>query len=539
MASSIANLAVILSANAGQFTSGMRRAGASTQRFAATANVQIASVQGAMGALGAAARRLGPLIAAAVGGRAIFGQLDRLDEIGKTAERLGLTTEELSRLQFAGEQTGVQVNTLNMALQRMTRRVAEAAAGTGEAKDAIKELGLDAAALNAMSPAQAFAEISKAMEGVASSGDKVRLAMKLFDSEGVRLVNTLNLGSKGLEEMSRRSDELGNTIDGKTAKSAAEFNDAINELKTALGGTVKELASALIPALKSLVGILTTAVAGVNKLAGALTSLFSVNWMGEWTAPGEIRKLSEEAQRAKEETKALREEMQRLTDVASEQQLAAIFDRFEGKDPRGLMAPLDDKGMEAAERQAGRYLDMLLTPADKLAGKVREVRDLVRRGLITNADGNKIVSVLGRVASEAGRVSQAMERMAGRAKSIIEATRTPVEKFQSKLKEIQELAVAGLLDTETAKRAISMAQKSLSDAMKKPRELLSQPGDLDSRRVDFAAIGAESAVGRGQDKIEKNTADEVKESKKQTRALAEILQIGRNAQGAAITLVNF
>lgn len=479
MASSIANLAVILSANAGQFTAGMKRAGASTQRFSATANANIVSVQGAMGALGAAAKRLGPLLAASLGGVAVFRQLERLDEIGKTAERLGLTTQALSRLQFAGEQTGVEVNTLNMALQRMTRRVAEAAAGTGEAKDAIKELGLDAAALNAMGPAKAFAEISKAMEGVTGSGDKVRLAMKLFDSEGVRLVNTLNLGAKGLAEMSAKSDELGNTIDGKTAKAAAEFNDAINELKTALGGTVKELVTALLPALKGLVGVLTAAATGVNTLVGAFKSLFNGEWMGEWTAPGELRKVSEEAKRAKEEAMVLREEMQRLTDVAGEQALAGIFDKFKGQ-------------------------------------------------AITTFE-----PVVDTIVSSFHKIEAAMEQARGRAAGIFESTRTPAEKMKARLKEIRELTEQGFLTPDTAMRALAQLREAA-----KPLSVDIAPPELTAQRVSFAAIGAEGAAGRGQDKIEKNTAEEVKESKKQTKALADILRIGVNSQGAAVT-VNF
>ena len=66
------------------------------------------------------------------------------DALAKTADRLGLTTEALAGLQHAAELTGAGTKTLDMALQRMTRRIGEAATGSGAAKDAITELGLSA-----------------------------------------------------------------------------------------------------------------------------------------------------------------------------------------------------------------------------------------------------------------------------------------------------------------------------------------------------------------------------------------------------------
>ena len=123
------------------------------------------------------------------------------DQLDKTASKLGISTNALSELGFAAEQTGVSYNTMAMAMQRMTRRVAEAARGTGEAKDALRELNLDAEALAKMTPDQALAKIAGAMQNVGSQSDKVRLAFKLFDSEGVALVNTLALGEEGLAAM--------------------------------------------------------------------------------------------------------------------------------------------------------------------------------------------------------------------------------------------------------------------------------------------------------------------------------------------------
>ncbi|KKL51965.1 hypothetical protein LCGC14_2290260, partial [marine sediment metagenome] len=83
--------------------------------------------------------------------------LANVDATTKMADRLGLATDKLLELQFAAKLTaGVNDATFTMALQRMTRRLAEAAQGTGEAVKAIAELGLTAEDLAKLAPDEQF-----------------------------------------------------------------------------------------------------------------------------------------------------------------------------------------------------------------------------------------------------------------------------------------------------------------------------------------------------------------------------------------------
>jgi hypothetical protein len=63
--------------------------------------------------------------------------------IGKTADKIGVGVEALQELRFAAKASGVEQQTLDMALQRFTRRAAGATQGTGEAKDALAQMGID------------------------------------------------------------------------------------------------------------------------------------------------------------------------------------------------------------------------------------------------------------------------------------------------------------------------------------------------------------------------------------------------------------
>ena len=208
-------------------------------------------------------------------GALVVSSLKTVDALAKTADKLGLTTEALAGLRFAGEQTGIETRTLDMALQRMTRRMAEAAKGTGEAKEAIKTLGLDAVALAAGSPDEAFRQIAGAMENVTNKSEKLRLAFKLFDSEGVALVNTLSLGTKGLEDMSKEAEALGLAVSRVNAKKIEEANDAITRVKSVLVGVGNTIAVKLSPFIKALADQFTAAAIDADGFKSTITTGFN------------------------------------------------------------------------------------------------------------------------------------------------------------------------------------------------------------------------------------------------------------------------
>lgn len=194
----------------------------------------------------------GVAAAGAIATAMVRSQMQTIDALAKTADRLGLTTEALAGLQRSASLTGADVSTLNMALQRMTRRVSEAAQGTGEAKNALKELGLDAQYLSGLSPDEQFKQIADAMSGVAEQGDKVRLAMRLFDSEGVKLVNTLAMGSEGLAEQERIAEKLGVALNRVDAAKVEAANDAMMGAGQAIEGVVNRVAVQLSPAIEDI-----------------------------------------------------------------------------------------------------------------------------------------------------------------------------------------------------------------------------------------------------------------------------------------------
>ena len=193
------------------------------------------------------------LVGAAGFGLLISRSLQATDTLAKTANKIGTTTEALGALRYAADLTGVSTQTMDMALQRFTRRTAEAAQGTGEAKGAIKELGINAQELNRMPLDERMIVLADAFEGVKSESDRLRLAFKLFDSEGAALVNTLSQGSDGLKAMLGEAKALGLTMSSSAAKGVEDTVDSLTKLQSLFKGVTDQTVAAFAPAIEMVV----------------------------------------------------------------------------------------------------------------------------------------------------------------------------------------------------------------------------------------------------------------------------------------------
>jgi len=175
------------------------------------------------------------------------------DSLSKTASKIGTTTEALGGLRYAADLAGLETRTMDMALQRFTRRTAEAAMGTGEAKGAIKELGLSAQELNRMPLDKRMIVLADAFQGVTSESDQLRLAFKLFDSEGAALVNVLSQGGDGLKAMLGEAKALGLTMSGSAAKGVEDTVDALTKMQGLFKGVTDQAVAAFAPAMEMMV----------------------------------------------------------------------------------------------------------------------------------------------------------------------------------------------------------------------------------------------------------------------------------------------
>jgi hypothetical protein len=203
-------------------------------------------------------------------GLLVKSSLSATDSLAKTASKIGTTTEALSALRYAADITGVATTTMDMALQRFTRRTAEAAKGTGEAKGALQRLGISARELVNMPLDQRMLVLADAFSKQTNESEKLALAFKLFDSEGAALVNTLSLGREGLTKLLGEAKALGAVMSSDAAQGVEKTADEITKLKAIAQGMRDQFVAALAPAIGYVVAHFTAFFKKISKEKGGV-----------------------------------------------------------------------------------------------------------------------------------------------------------------------------------------------------------------------------------------------------------------------------
>ena len=168
------------------------------------------------------------LIGAAGLGALVTELRETADQVGKVSARLGIGSSDLQKFQFAAMKSGMDVRQFNIALQRFTRRTSEAFIGTGEAKDAIAEFGIQL--MNSEGKLRSNSDLLLEVSTILASNlipqaDKVRLAFKLFDSEGVKMLNMLQQGPEAIKGTGRELEALGGVINDETIVASEQLGD--------------------------------------------------------------------------------------------------------------------------------------------------------------------------------------------------------------------------------------------------------------------------------------------------------------------------
>lgn len=238
MVATVGSIRALFEADMRGYTASLQKGERATGRFAGRVGAHVKTTQASILGLNTTAsqlagtlmRTLGP----ALGGlgllsisRNIRTVVSDLSQLGKVAAKVGVDAEQLQRLQFGFELSGVAANTTNMALQRFSRRVAEAANGSGELLPILEanNVALRDADGRMRSQIDVLRDYANLIRGASSSQERLLLAFKAFDSEGAAFVVGLQNGASGLDTLMSKADEAGGVIENELVKKAEELDD--------------------------------------------------------------------------------------------------------------------------------------------------------------------------------------------------------------------------------------------------------------------------------------------------------------------------
>jgi hypothetical protein len=271
-------LSVDLIARVGGFEAGMKRASTAANQLGG----RLRSVAGVAGTAAAGIFTAYAATSAAFVKRSI----DRMDELGEAAEKIGIPVETLSSFEYAARFGGVAFDKLEGGLGRLIKAQVEVSRGSERITEIFDALRVDAIdpLTGALRPTEdVLLELADVFQKLPEGPQKAALAVEIFGKSGRDLIPFLNKGSEGIRELTDESDELGVTVTSVGAKLGGEFNDRLDQLKGAAQGAGQSVAERLLPGLVAVNGPLDQFVEllkdpGVqdgfaNIISGALTAV--------------------------------------------------------------------------------------------------------------------------------------------------------------------------------------------------------------------------------------------------------------------------
>lgn len=254
----IRTLSVSVKANTSKFQAGMKRAGNVLKRFGARVN----AVTGKLKFMAAAAG------AGAVAGLTLLTRqsLQTVDRISKLSDELQIGTDKLRGLTLAARLTGTSTETLTKGLQRLVRTLGEAKAGYGEGVKGLKALGFETAELGRIQPLEALLRVADAVKKQKGAADQAAAAYALFGRQGQELLNFLQLGSRGLQDIQRDAEHLGGTFLRAAGRPIEAFLDSMTRVGFAAEGVGIKLARSVSIGLTPFTDGLAESIAAMNDM---------------------------------------------------------------------------------------------------------------------------------------------------------------------------------------------------------------------------------------------------------------------------------
>lgn len=167
------------------------------------------------------------------------------------ATRMGTSVQSLSQLQYAAQATNVPFQTLTSSMDILSRNLVQASEGSGKARQAIADLGIDAQKLASIPLDQQLDIIANKIAALPNPTQQTAAAMRIFGGAGADLLPILRQGADGIDQLRARADALGITLTGDTAEALGKANRAMTDLSAASHAFWTQLLGDVAPAVEN------------------------------------------------------------------------------------------------------------------------------------------------------------------------------------------------------------------------------------------------------------------------------------------------
>jgi hypothetical protein len=489
---------------------------------------------------------------AAGAGAAAVAAVTRFMQVGSAlddmSQRTGVAASELSSLGFAAKMTDTSLEAVQGSLVKMQKFLGEVSDGTAAAVDTLDRLGITTQQLEGLTPDQQFKAFAEAISKVEDPTQKMNAAMGVFGKSAAEILPLLNEGASGIEAFQKEAERLGLVMSDDMATSAAQAADSIDALLLVANATAVRFGAALAPAITAVAKIISELVAtspklfaafagGAVALAAVVSAFKVVNLAMDLYAKKQVlvlalsgpkgwavlagaaliaagafatvamqtEQMNAEMAKAEKQQQRLGEGLQNAGQPASEMTGSA-------EAQSRIKAMQDELRVLRGEATA---FDLELQKLSQAGATDRDLKQLrfmeMQRNRVLRLQEEERKKQQA-IADEIERAARAAEQQAlamqGRAESIIEGLKTPLDKLMDREADIALLRANNLLTQAQAEQALQQARDEFGgpadNELRLPQAM--QAGSQEAFRAILQAMGKQDPQVQAVNKMNQNIA---------------------------------
>lgn len=200
------------------------------------------------------------------------------DDLLTLANTSGFSVEELQKLQYASSFIDVSMETMTGSISKLTKNMASG-------NKAFDQLGISVTRSDGTmrDATEVWYETIEALGHIGNETERDQLSMEIFGKSAMEMAGIVDDGGRALRELGEEAEATGNILSQDAVEDAVAFNDQMDELKGKASQAFFEagsaLADTLLPALETLVDVITNVLSWFGNLDGS-TQAFILTVLG-------------------------------------------------------------------------------------------------------------------------------------------------------------------------------------------------------------------------------------------------------------------
>lgn len=204
----------------------------------------------AVAAIGTAAVAAGTSLVNSASDIAQYG-----DNIDKMSQKIGISAEAYQEWDAVMQHCGASVDSLQPAMKTLATQ-----AQSGN--EAFQQLGISEEEVANLSQEDLFSRVVAGLQDMEEGTERTYIASQLLGRGATELGALFNTSAEDTQAMIDRVHELGGVMSDEAVKSAANFQDELQDMQTAFAGVKRGLMSNFLPSITTVMGGLTEIFAG-------------------------------------------------------------------------------------------------------------------------------------------------------------------------------------------------------------------------------------------------------------------------------------